>query len=223
MSFYDNSPELVDDISPPAKSGAKASSPASDRERALYPTMAEQQKPVEQPQQQQQPEPHEKPAAQGAEDQPPGVPENVAQLRAADRDRQMFDAQGMYSDVSLDVPAGDEYRELHQAAQHEAREVFADLGMPVEDARQVIDTFRQHTRTPPSEETVKGWQTETVGQLRREFGADAARALQDAHQLATRDPRVLATIEAAGLGDNPAIVLRLARLARVERQRGRLK
>jgi len=104
------------------------------------------------------------------------------------------------------------------------REIFADLAMPVEDARQVVGDFRRYTANPPTAEQQTAWQNETADQLRREFGpSGAAQALRDAHTLASRDPRVLAMIESAGLGNHPGTVMRLARIARAERNRGWIK
>ena len=141
---------------------------------------------------------------------------------AARKERQaesFYSAQSMYSDVLPDDPHGSPEQ---KALAHEFREVFADWRASSQDARELV-AAAERLKELPTEATLKGWENEALGELRRTYGADANSALADAQKLVARDPRVAAFLDAFGLGSHPQVVSTLARLARQQKAQGKLK
>ncbi len=150
----------------------------------------------------------EKPAAQSEV----VVPENIAEMRAADRERRMYSPQSTYSQIT--------WFEGNQTVQREARELLADVGASMEDARELERVVVELGGKIPTEEQRAQLRAQTEEMLRREYGRDAGAALEAARQLVARDPRWFAI--AGILGDSPRFVRKMVDLARREKVRGRL-
>lgn len=156
---------------------------------------------------------------------PAEVPIDIAKLRADDPDRQMFDAQSTHGDVPLEAAfagIGGVADDVKAQAAGEWREIAVDVGLSSPEAKEVLGEFQQALANPPTAETRKAWVGEAKRQLLDKYGSDAPRVLADAKRLATRDPRVASLLDRSGLGDSPAMVMRLAELAMRQRGKGRL-
>jgi hypothetical protein len=105
---------------------------------------------------------------------------------------------------------------------HETREWFADFGASTEDAQQIIDSVSRFSAEPITPERDAANANDAIGALNREFGNDAADALKAAQQMVMRDPRLVRVLDESRLGNDPAIVVKLAHLARSQRARGKL-
>lgn len=153
------------------------------------------------------------------------VPESVQVARDADPSRALHKAAGML-DVKLEplpLDATPEQRAQFEAEHRELLETYADMGFSSPEANEVHGLIKQHAAAPADAATRSTWAREAEDQLRRTYGDSAPQALADARKLVQRDPRALALLQATGLGSNPRVVELLARQARSERGRGRLK
>lgn len=155
------------------------------------------------------------------------VPAEVQELRD-DVARRMYSAQDTFRDA---IPDADEAQRAELAAQGitpeagrkataELREIAADLDMSPADVAKVRQRATLVRETQPD---VIAQREATVDALNREFGNDAKQAWRDARALVARDPRVGRMIEAMGVGDDPEVVLMIARVARAQRVAGKLK
>lgn len=201
MSFYDNSPDLVDDIPPITRQEEP-----SEGKPAAQPEEGESKKAAPTPQQND------------------GLPDAVRELRSAP-ERVMFSGAKLYNNVTpIDTPedATDEQRQFVDAANDELRQCFADMEMPTDDARSFVELIKSAATNPPSEEQQLDWRATTISALNREFGREAALALNDAYRLVNRDPRILHMIQMAGMADNPEMIKLFVRLAKAQKSKGRL-
>ena len=110
--------------------------------------------------------------------------------------------------------------EQRAATVAELRRISADLGFGNNDLREINTHLREVEASPLD---VGQARAEASKQLARVFGKDADQALADARKLVMRDKRVARFLEDTGLGDHPAIVLKIAKQARSLRQKGKLK
>ncbi|MFL9916406.1 hypothetical protein PQR75_13645 [Paraburkholderia fungorum] len=158
---------------------------------------------------------------------PPGelpkgeVPDNIKAMRDTP-ERRLFSAQGSYAGVQLEAALKDvdTAPEVKTAAAAELREIFADIGASSQDAQEIVDAASRLHAEPMTPERDATNANDAIGALNREFGNDAKSALRDAVQMVTRDPRLARMLDASRLGNDPAVVVKLAYLARSQRARG---
>lgn len=128
-------------------------------------------------------------------------------LREAIPDQEFANVEG------IDEKAGNK-------AVRELRELAADLDFGPRE----IQTLRARAAFVSTSKPDVSMQREAaVDALNREFGQGAKQALRDARAMLQRDPRTAKVIEAMGLGDDPEVVLLVARAARSQRAAGKLK
>lgn len=150
------------------------------------------------------------------------VPEEVAVLRD-DPLRRMYPAQ-----VSLQEAIPDQLftsaegidPQAGRKTARELREMAADLTLgrgEVQTLRSRAAFVHEHKPDPAAQRDA------AVEALNREFGNGAKQALRDARALLQRDPRTAKIIEAMGVGDDPQVVLMIARAARQQRVAGKFK
>lgn len=152
---------------------------------------------------------------------PDELPDAIRELRD-DPLRRMFGAQGTYASVQLEEAMKDVATDpaIKTAAATEFREIFADIGASPQDARELVDAASRLHAEPMTPERDATNANDAIGALNREFGNDAASALKAARQMVTRDPRLARMLDASRLGNDPAVVVKLAYLARSQRARG---
>jgi hypothetical protein len=154
----------------------------------------------------------------------PEVPDNIKALREADAERRLYTAEKTYSGVQIEAAMKDAAfsPELKTAVAAEYREIFADVGASPQDAQEIVDAASRFSVEPMTPERDAANANDAIGALNREFGNDAADALKAAQQMVTRDPRLVRMLDESRLGNDPAIVVKLAHLARSQRARGKL-
>lgn len=119
--------------------------------------------------------------------------------------------------VPADVPP-----EVRQAVAIELSLVARDTGLSAEDIAELRREAPAYRELTP--EQVQAKRVEATQLLVEEFGAEKATAAMDAaHALAIRDPRMKALLEHTGLGNSPQLVLKLAREGLRQRAAGKLK
>jgi hypothetical protein len=109
------------------------------------------------------------------------------------------------------------------AAQVEVHHWFADAGLTPAEAGDLTTAARQMMANPPDETGAEQMRADAWKLLRENYGDHAETALLRAQALAQRDPRLVRMLEQTGLGNHPAVVLKLAQQAYREQLRGRLK
>ncbi|WP_227243989.1 hypothetical protein [Paraburkholderia caribensis] len=209
--------------------GPDLASIASRLYRNTEPTLLD--KPAEQPKPAQQAAttqqtPEDKPAdAKPAEattaDATAQLPDALRELRD-DPLRRMFSPQGTFASVPLEdamkhLPLDGEAKAAEAA---EWREQFEDFGASPQDARELVDAARRFVAEPMTPQRDMANVNAAIEAMNREFGNDAAKALADAQAMVKRDPRLVKILESSRLGNDPTTVVKLARLARSQRQRG---
>ncbi len=159
------------------------------------------------------------------------VPENVAKLRADSKG--IHDPANSYSDITDEDLLGDgaavganPFRTPEErGVAQEIRRQFADLGLSNVDAKEIARLGRQLAKEPPTKSDEARWHGEISKRLldqNNQKQAGAAADLELARQLAARDPRVRAMLNATRLGNHPAVVEMLVERARAEKVAGRL-
>jgi hypothetical protein len=162
------------------------------------------------------------PTAQAPADQPqepasPEIPDAIRELRDT-VERRMYSAQKTFASVELQVDGA--APELVSAATAELREMLADTGASVTDAREFMELAQQTRAATP--EARASMRAEAIAAVRERYRDDADAALADAQALAARDPRVANVLRVTGIGDHPKAVLKFIELARSTRARGQL-
>jgi hypothetical protein len=143
------------------------------------------------------------------------LPQEVADLRNSP-ERLLFPASVTHAEAVKDADfAALGNPEVQVMVAAEAREVLADLGLNRTEGLELAAAMRSHDPAVP---TAQAWDTMT-GLLNKEFGINASEAFDRARQLVARDERVAQILSTNGLGNNPKIVLQIARAAM--RNRGR--
>lgn len=212
MSFYDNSPELVDDI-PPAQPHQY-----SDQESEA-PKQSEREEPTAQPAAQ--------PEEESKQDAAPndGVPEAIRQLRN-DPARRMFSADSRYPDVVVAVAPDGADKQVHRlvnATNSEYREILADMDCTNAEAKEFTGMLAKAAQNPPPTPEQKAQQAQmTYAQLHAEYGTKYLEAIGDAMRLAKRDPRVWNLVVTSHLESFPDMVKWLCKKAKSEKSKGRL-
>ena len=223
MSFYDNSPGMVDDIPPP-----KPASPAPAASAAPAPATTA---PAASPATSKASEwlTGSTPRAPATPEQAPGpdVPPSIAELRKADSASSLYTPEGMHGqavrevfDTWIDPMATAEQR---TATFRELANITTDIGASHQDLRNFASYVTQLERNPPTEQQEHDMQVKCGQVLRERYGADADRMADMARRLVARDPRIAEYLNETGLGNHPDVVLRFVELAQSEQGRGRLK
>lgn len=157
------------------------------------------------------------------------VPEHIQELRKADPLRAMYTPEKHFGDVINERVMFPEVEgapqiapEVRAAVVREMANIAADVGMTNADVR-TFTTIGAMCKEAPTPEQRAQWHAQTIDQLKRTYGRDAAQALQDAQTIAMRDPRLVKMLEAKGMGDHPDAVMVFARLGRQARLAGKLK
>lgn len=164
---------------------------------------------------------------------PDAIPDEIKELRSSDRERLQFSAQSTHGDtISADDFLGADgaevegvTAELRARAAHEYREMFADVGVSADEARQMVSLAKQLGAAPPTPQIEEQWQGEIVKRLLDVNNQDIDKANADlalAQRLVHRDPRIAAILEKTRLGNHPKVVELFVQRARQERLRGRL-
>lgn len=155
------------------------------------------------------------------------VPDNIKALREADELRAIYGAQGQFSQAMPDTildevdNAAALAPEMRQAVVTEVREMATDLGMSVADITNLKSLG--NVFEAPTNEQISDWQSQAIDGLKREYGDDWKKALEDANSLIKRDPRLKVLMNQNGRGNHPAVVSMFAKLGRQARVAGRLK
>lgn len=217
MAFYDNSPDLVDDI-------PKAEAPAPTRDSAAPPA------PAAPPAAAAPPAPGYYIADLSAPPSPPPADAAEIEGRASFVDTLAAQADAMPhgSEVAVHLGraaeaaglAGDEAA----AVAGEWAATFKAHGVSAVDAVDLTDIgARVYREGIPDESTEAGWVSQINERLRSEFGsAEAAeRAADLARAWVARDPRLCDWLERTRLGSHPRVVLALAKAAHNARKAGR--
>ncbi|MFM0071852.1 hypothetical protein PQQ86_11830 [Paraburkholderia sediminicola] len=152
------------------------------------------------------------------------VPDNIKAMREADAERRLYTPEKTYSGVQIETAMENAEGDpaLKAVVARETREWLADIGASTDDAQQLVDAASQFSTEPVSPERDAANTNDAIGALNREFGQDATQALKAAQQMVLRDPRLARFLDESRLGNDPAIVVKLAHLARSQRARGKL-
>ncbi|GCL64952.1 hypothetical protein [Pseudaquabacterium pictum] len=206
-AFYDNSPGMVDDLTPPPAAPAAPAAPPA----AATP-------------------PASNTADMSAPPAPP--PADAAEVKArgslVETLAAQADAMPHGSEVVVHLGRAAEAAGLAgddaAAVASEWAGTFKAHGIAANDAVQLVDIGASiHRDGPPDEATEVEWLREVDERLRREFGsAEAAdRAADLARAWVQRDARLLAWLEATRLGSHPRVVLALAKAAHTAHKAGK--
>lgn len=204
-AFYDNSPGMVDDLTP-APTAPAAPAPAVAPPAPSYT------------------------ADLSAPPAPP--PANAAEVKArgslVDTLAAQADAMPHGSEVAVHLGRAAEAAGLAgddaAAVASEWAGTFKAHGIAANDAVQLIDIGASiHRDGPPDEATEVGWLREVDERLRREFGsAEAAdRAADLARAWVQRDARLCDWLERTRLGSHPRVVVALAKAAHTAHKAGK--
>lgn len=192
MSFYDNSPGMVDDI-PPA-----VSTPPADAA----------------------PEPGKPVPAAGPAAPPAAAPDAAGRAAAVAELEKSADGLPLGSDVGVALTrAAAELGQDEASAATTAAEwlsTFKAHGIAQGDAHDCISAAMTIERDGiPDEDTEAAWLPEVQERLAREFGGEEAgeRAADLARAFVARDPALLAYLERTRLGSHPRVVLAIAKAA----------
>lgn len=149
------------------------------------------------------------------------VPETVKELREADAERRLYAPAKTYSGVQIETAMENAEGDpgIKAVVARETREWFADIGASTDDAQQIVDAVSRFSTEPVTPERDAANTNAAIDALNREFGQDAAQALKAAQQMVLRDSRLARILDESRLGNDPAIVVKLALLARSQRAR----
>lgn len=149
------------------------------------------------------------------------VPDTVREMRGAP-ERKLFSAQVEHATTITEADVAAVHPnlspEVQSAIAHEAREIWADMGFSAAEAKDVIAAAKRFDTTQPAE---KLWE-QTAKALKDALGMQAKAGYEAAIQLANRDERTAKALAMTGQGNNPAVVLALAKSALRLRGQGRL-
>lgn len=152
---------------------------------------------------------------------PGELPDAIRELRDAPL-RRLYTAEKTYSGIPLEsaMESSTAAPEVKAMVARETREWLADFGASTDDAQQIIDAASRFSAEPMTPERDAANTNDAIGALNREFGTDATSALKAAQQMVLRDPRLARALDESRLGNCPALVVKLAYLARSAKMRG---
>ena len=157
------------------------------------------------------------------------VPEGIRKLREADAaddpiGTRLYAAPVPHSDLKAAFKAihpDDSPMAEAQAIEH--MRIAQDVGATAPEIVLAVSTIRRLAAEPLTIEQEETQRAQAFTALDEAFGKDQApRALELARALAKRDPRLLHQLDASGAGNDPRVVVEMARLAIREHARGRL-
>ena len=147
------------------------------------------------------------------------VPEAVREARNS-IERKLYDSEHQNTlslqDVAEKLP--NLSPEIHEAILKETRAIYSDLGLSAVEARDMINAGKNFDATIP----VPTLADQTIEALNKEFGPGAKRAYQAAIDLVARDPRIAYSLSTTGQGNNPQVVLSIAKAGMRLRSAGKL-
>lgn len=237
MTFYANSPGLIDDLPKPSPSPAAPPAVANEQEEAAlarYPSMRPAGSPPPPAAAPLTPQPNPLDAAgravfpSMAGPKPPTPPSDTgfAQLRHAP----MAEAVVPYgAQVELAMVAAGEAAGIapEQAAANAQQwgQVFLAHGVPEADVSSLIAAGATVAQSRPNEATGQAWAEEALGRLAGEYGGseNAERALDLARRYTAAHPALHRYLARTGLGNHPRVVETVTRLARRAHASGKLR
>jgi hypothetical protein len=100
------------------------------------------------------------------------------------------------------------------AGLREVAPLFEEYGVRGDEAAVLARVGTAAILNPPDDARLGQWEADATDALRREFGANAPRALADAQRLVASDKKLFDLLHSTGLGSHPQVVVQLARAAR---------
>lgn len=138
------------------------------------------------------------------------VPDEIKALRDTPERR-------MYSDAARpeisNAITDDVSPETKAAIARELTSMADDVGLTADDISSLTTAARRMVQEPPTAEQVTSMQGDAITALNNAFGANAKAAHAATVALVGRDPRVARYLARTGLGNDAAVVLRLAHIA----------
>lgn len=162
------------------------------------------------------------PAAITAEAIAAAVPDAIREARENDQLRKLYSPQTEHSSSIPDNAFVTESIDAttSKAIAVELREMAGDMGARAADVQTLTTAMREATANPLTDEQRIEAREQAVQMLNAEFNDHARQALIDARKFVAADPRRAALLEK--VGDDPRVVLTVARLARAAKARGQL-
>jgi len=150
------------------------------------------------------------------------VPDAIREVRENDQLRKLYSPQTEHGSSIPDNAFVTESIDAttSKAIAVELREMAGDMGARAADVQTLTSAMRDATATPLSDEQRIEAREKAVQMLNAEFNDQARQALIDARKFVAADPRRAALLEK--VGDDPRVVLTVARLARAAKARGQL-
>nr|WP_311530857.1 hypothetical protein [uncultured Ralstonia sp.] len=150
------------------------------------------------------------------------VPQTIREARDADQLRKLYSPQTEHSGSIPDNAFVTESINANtsKAIAVELREMAGDMGARAADVQAITSAMRDASAAPLTDEQRTEAREQAVQMLNAEFNDQARQALIDARKFVAADPRRAALLEK--VGDDPRVVLTVARLARAAKARGQL-
>ncbi len=150
------------------------------------------------------------------------VPDAIREARENDQLRKLYSPQTEHSSSIPDNAFVTESIDAttSKAIAVELREMAGDMGARAADVQTLTSAMRDATANPLSNEQRIEARERAVQMLNAEFSEQARQALIDARKFVAADPRRAALL--ANVGDDPRVVITVARLARAAKARGQL-
>lgn len=150
------------------------------------------------------------------------VPDAIREARENDQLRKLYSPQTEHSSSIPDNAFVTESIDAttSKAIAVELREMAGDMGARAADVQTLTSAMRDATANPLTDDQRIEAREKAVQMLNAEFNDQARQALIDARKFVAADPRRAALLEK--VGDDPRVVLTVARLARAAKARGQL-
>ncbi|ARU22977.1 XRE family transcriptional regulator [Ralstonia solanacearum] len=150
------------------------------------------------------------------------VPDAIREARENDQLRKLYSPQTEHSSSIPDNAFLTESIDAttSKAIAVELREMAGDMGARAADVQTLTSAMRDATANPLTDDQRIEAREKAVQMLNAEFNDQARQALIDARKFVAADPRRAALLEK--VGDDPRVVLTVARLARAAKARGQL-
>lgn len=218
MSYFDNSPNLVDDLTPKAETEAAVAMLGGGED-----------KPSNNPNQ----TPTSAPASAPASAPQAGQPTETRSPLAADAligsERSPFaaDVSPYGSHVAINVQRAAESKGRPNdeaiAIGKEWAQSFAHFGVPESHVAHLVGAGLQVADAPPTAEVEAAWQAEAKERLAMDFGGPeaGARALETARAWVQKHPQLASFLQRTRLGNHPRVVSAIAETASMARKAGK--
>jgi hypothetical protein len=106
------------------------------------------------------------------------------------------------------------------AGLREVAPLFEEYGVRGDEAAVLARIGTAAILQPPDDARLGQWEADATDALRREFGAEAPRALADAQRLVASDRKLHDLLHSTGLGSHPQVVVQIAKVATARRKAG---